>query len=85
MKIALPRAKWALGSAVPRVWALAHGRAAFVGPAVPGALCRELPLGTGCAESNQACAERIALSAQAQIPVVASIGIDRVLRRCRVL
>jgi hypothetical protein len=35
----------------------------FAGPAVLGALCRELPLGTGCAE-------RIALSAQAQIPVV---------------
>jgi hypothetical protein len=70
MKIALPRAKWALGKAVPRVWALAHGRAAFAGPAVPRALCRELPLGTGCAESNQACAERIALSAQARISVV---------------
>jgi hypothetical protein len=70
MKNALPRAKWALGTAVPRVWALTHGRAAFAGPAVPGALCRELPLGTGCAESNQACAERIALSAQARIPVV---------------
>jgi hypothetical protein len=67
MKIALPRAKWAL---VLRVWALAHGRAAFAGPAVPGALCRDLPLGTGCVESNQACAERIALSAEARIPVV---------------
>jgi hypothetical protein len=49
---------------------LAHGRAAFAGPVVPGALCRELPLGTGCAESNQACAERITLSAHARIPVV---------------
>jgi hypothetical protein len=39
MKIALPRAKWALGTAVSRVWALAHGRAAFAGPAVLGALC----------------------------------------------
>jgi hypothetical protein len=37
---------------------------------VPGALCRELPLGTGCAESKQPCAERIALSAEARIPVV---------------
>jgi hypothetical protein len=33
---------------------------------VPG----ELPLGTGCAESEQPCAERIALSAEARIPVV---------------
>jgi hypothetical protein len=56
-------------NALPRVWALTHDRAAFAGPAVPGALCRELPLGTGCAESNQACAERIALSAQARIPL----------------
>jgi hypothetical protein len=40
---------------------------------VPGALCRELPLGTGCAESKQPCAERIALSAEAQIPVVTCV------------
>jgi hypothetical protein len=33
------RAKWALGTAVPRVWAMALGRAACAGPAVPGALC----------------------------------------------
>jgi hypothetical protein len=44
---------------------VAHGRAAFAGPAVPGALCREFPLGRGCAE-------RIALSVEAQIPVVVS-------------
>jgi hypothetical protein len=37
---------------------------------LPGALRRELPLGTGCAESYQPCAERIALSAEARIPVV---------------
>jgi hypothetical protein len=37
---------------------------------VLGALCRELPLGTGCAESNQPCAERIALSTEARIPVL---------------
>jgi hypothetical protein len=49
-----------------------HGRAAFAGPAVPGALCREFPLGRGCAKSNQACAERIALSVEARIPVVVS-------------
>jgi hypothetical protein len=60
------RAKWALGTAVPRVWAKALGRAACAGPAVPG----ELPLGTGCAESEQPCAERIALSAEARIQVV---------------
>jgi hypothetical protein len=49
---------------------MALGRAACAGPAVPGALCRELPLGTGCAESNQPCAEWILLSAEARIPVV---------------
>jgi hypothetical protein len=64
------RAKWALSTTVPRVWPLAHDRAAFAGPAVPRALCWEFPLGTGCAQSNQAYAERIVLSAQARIPVV---------------
>jgi hypothetical protein len=67
------RAKWALGTAVPRVWAVAPGRAACAGPAVPGALCRELPLGTGYAESKQPCAEWVRLSAEAPIPVVSSI------------
>jgi hypothetical protein len=37
---------------------------------VPGALCRELPLGTGCAESKRPCAEWVRLSAEAPIPVV---------------
>jgi hypothetical protein len=64
------RAKWALSTAVPRVWAVALGRAACAGPAVPGALCRELPLGTGYAESIQPCAKWVRLSAQASIPVV---------------
>jgi hypothetical protein len=64
------RAKWALGTAVPRVWPVALGRAACAGPAVPGALCRELPLGTGCAESKQPCAEWVQLSTQRSIPVV---------------
>jgi hypothetical protein len=49
---------------------LALGRGLFVGPAVPCGLCRELPLGTGCAESIGACAERSLLSAKPQIPVV---------------
>jgi hypothetical protein len=64
------KAKWALSTAVPRVGPLALGRAASAGPVVPGALCRELRLGTGCAESNQLCAKRIALSAEVRIPVV---------------
>jgi hypothetical protein len=64
------RAKWALGTAVPRVWAMALGRTACASPVVPGALCRELPLGTGCAESNQPCAEWFLLLAEARIPVV---------------
>jgi hypothetical protein len=68
------RAKRDLGTAVPRVWAMALGRAACAGPAVPGVLCRELPLGTGCAESNQPCAEWILLSAEARIPVVRCQG-----------
>jgi hypothetical protein len=70
------RAKWALGTAVPRVWAVALGRAACAGPAVPGALCRELPLGTGCAERIQPCAEWVRLSAQASIPVVPKYNFD---------
>jgi hypothetical protein len=37
---------------------------------VPGALCRELPLGTGCAESKRPYAEWVRLSAEAPIPVV---------------
>jgi hypothetical protein len=64
------RAKWALGTAVPRVWAKALGRAACADLAVPGVLCRELPLGTGCAECKQPCAERITLLVEARIPVV---------------
>jgi hypothetical protein len=80
MKTALPRAKWALGTAVPRVWALAHGRAAFAGPAVPGALCRELPLGTGCAESKRPYAEWVRLSAEAPIPVVFTAIYERYAR-----
>jgi hypothetical protein len=49
---------------------LALGRGLCAGPAVPCGLCRELPLGTGCAESIGACAERSLLSAKPQIPVV---------------
>jgi hypothetical protein len=60
----------ALGTRVPRVIHLALGTGLCAGPAVPGALCRELPLGTGCAESIQPCAEWVRLSAEAPIPVV---------------
>jgi hypothetical protein len=56
---------------------VALGRAACAGPAVPGALCRELPLGTGCAESNEPCAEWFLLSAEARIPVVIPEGPKR--------
>jgi hypothetical protein len=63
----------ALGTRVPRVIHLALGTGLCAGPAVPGALCRELPLGTGCAESIQPCAEWVRLSAEAPIPVVLPI------------
>jgi hypothetical protein len=46
------------------------GTELFAGPAVPSGLCREFPVGTGCAKSIQACAERSLLSTQPQIPVV---------------
>jgi hypothetical protein len=42
---------------------------------VPGALCRELPLGTGCAESKRPYAEWVRLSAEAPIPVVAQTSL----------
>jgi hypothetical protein len=66
----LPRAKWPHGTRVPRASEVALSKEAFAGPAVPSGLCREFPLGTGCAESIRACAERSSLSAQPQIPVV---------------
>jgi hypothetical protein len=49
---------------------VALGKGLFAGPAVTSGLCREFPLGTGCAESNRAGAERSSLSAQVQISVV---------------
>jgi hypothetical protein len=49
---------------------LALGKGLFAGPAMSCGLCRGLPLGTGCAESIRACAERSLLSAKPQIPVV---------------
>jgi hypothetical protein len=64
-----------LGTSVTRVFALPLGKEAFAGPAEPSGLCREFPLGTGCAESIWACAEWSSLSAQPQIPVV-NIGSD---------
>jgi hypothetical protein len=45
-------------------------RPSGAGSALPGALCRELPLGKGYVESIQPCAEWVRLSAQASIPVV---------------
>jgi hypothetical protein len=78
------RVKWALGTAVPRVWAVALGRAACAGLVVPGALCRELPLGTGYAESIQPCAEWVRLSAQAWIPVVSICAAAALATYCTV-
>jgi hypothetical protein len=69
-KLLLPRAMWPHDTRVPRASEVALGKEPFAGPAVPSGLCREFPLGTGCAESIQACAERSLLSAQPQIPVV---------------
>jgi hypothetical protein len=60
-----------LGTSVPRGFGGALGTELFVGPAVPSALCRELPLGRGCAERIAACAESNSLSAMPWIPVVA--------------
>jgi hypothetical protein len=68
--MAVTTVKWALGTSVLSVSPVAHDRGPFAGPAVPSGLCRELPLSTGCAESIQACAERIFLSAKPRIPVV---------------
>jgi hypothetical protein len=64
----------ALGTSVTRVFALPLGKEAFAGPAVPSGLCRESPLGTGCAESIWACAEWSSLSGQPQIPVVGIVN-----------
>jgi hypothetical protein len=55
---------------------VALGKGLFDGPAVPRALCRELPLGRSCAEWKPSCAESMLLSAQAANPVV-SAGIER--------
>jgi hypothetical protein len=55
---------------VTRVFTLALGKEPFAGPAVPGGLCREFPLSTGCAESNS-------LSAKPWIPVVVIVCIVR--------
>jgi hypothetical protein len=66
----LPRAISALGTRAPSGIHLALGIGLFAGPAVPSGLCREFPLGTGCAESTRACVESSPLSAQPQIPVV---------------
>jgi hypothetical protein len=68
--LSLPRVKWHHGTRVPRASEVALSKEAFAGPAVPSGLCREFPLGTGCAESVRACAERSSLSAQPHIPVV---------------
>jgi hypothetical protein len=55
---------------VPWVLDLALGKELFAGQAVPSALCRELPLGTGFAEGNHPCAKSISLSAKLVNPVV---------------
>jgi hypothetical protein len=59
-----------LGTSVPRGFGGALGTELFAGPVVPSALCRELPLGRGCAERIVACAESNSLSAKPWIPVV---------------
>jgi hypothetical protein len=66
----LPRAISALGTHVSRGIDLPLGIWLFAGPAVPSAMCREFPLGKGCAESKGACAESISLLAKAANLVV---------------
>jgi hypothetical protein len=70
----LPRAIYAsrqrCGTDVPRGFGGALGTELFAGPTVPSALCRELPLGRGCAERIPACAKSKSLSAKPWIPVV---------------
>jgi hypothetical protein len=65
-----------------RVFTLPLGKEAFAGPAVPSGLCREFPLGTGCAESIWVCAEWSSLSAQPQIPVMHTSAAP-IMRRAR--
>jgi hypothetical protein len=66
----LPRAIYASRHiCAERIW-WALGTELFAGPVVPSALCRELPLGRGCAERIVACAESNSLSAKPWIPVV---------------
>jgi hypothetical protein len=60
----------ALGTSLPRVGPVALSTDLFAGPTVPSALCRELPLGRGCAERIPACAESNSLSTKPWIPVV---------------
>jgi hypothetical protein len=64
MKISCAESNTPLGTRVTRASDVALGKEVFAGPAVPRALCRVFPLGTGCAERNWACAESIALSAK---------------------
>jgi hypothetical protein len=54
-------------------WGLdvALGKELFADQAVPSALCRGLPLGTGSTEWNHACAESISLSTKLVNPVLA--------------
>jgi hypothetical protein len=54
---------------------VALGKGLFACPAVPRALCRELPLGRACAEWKPSCAESLLLSAQAANPVVVLLNI----------
>jgi hypothetical protein len=60
----------ALGISLPRVGPVALSTDLFAGPTVSSALCRELPLGRGCAERIPACAESNSLSTKPWIPVV---------------
>jgi hypothetical protein len=64
MKISFAESFPTLGTPVTRGSDVALGREAFAGPAAPRALCREFPLGTGCAERDWVFAKSIALSAK---------------------
>jgi hypothetical protein len=64
MKISFAESFPTLGTPVTRGSDVALGKEAFAGPAAPRALCREFPLGTGCAERDWVFAKSIALSAK---------------------
>jgi hypothetical protein len=76
------RVKWGSRHICVECFFMAHGRGPFAGPAVPSGLCREFPLGRGCAESIRACAERSSLSAKPRIPVVSAWMVQMQCKWC---